>query len=394
MADMVFSVAQINEYIGRKLNRDAFLSRVCVVGEATNFGMSSVGHAFFSLRDGDNLLSCIAYDFAKSGLEDAISDGALLKAFGRIAYYKRSGQVQLVVEHAELQGAGDIFARIEQVKAKLAAEGIFAEAHKKPLPAFPLHLGVVTSTSGAVMYDIINVATRRFEGVHIIVYPVQVQGILAARQVCEGIAHFNAARNADVIIVARGGGSFEDLIAFNEESVARAVYGSEIPVISAIGHETDYTLCDMAADLRAPTPSAAAELAVPEKQAVRDYIARSRDEMRFALRRRIESRERELSAMQLALKSAPLSQRVEQIRQRVSSDSALLRSAMRSRLERVALTVEKYADTLGTLDPRGVLRRGYAIVHSAQGVVTTSVQAAREMEIEFADGRVAVTRKE
>jgi exodeoxyribonuclease VII large subunit len=392
---MVFTVAQLSEYIAKRLYRDPFLSSVCVVGEATNFGMSSVGHAFFSLKDGENMLSCVAYDFAGAGYGDIVGDGALLKIFGRVMYYKKSGSVQLVMERAELQGTGDLFARFEQTRMKLAKEGLFLESRKRPLPAFPLHLGVVTSTSGAVMYDIINVATRRFEGVRITIYPVQVQGAVAAKQVCEGIEYFNHRRAVDVIIVARGGGSFEDLFAFNEEIVARAVYHSEIPVISAVGHETDYTLCDMAADLRAPTPSAAAELAVPEKHAIREYIDRCREDIRLALRSRLQGCGRDLEAQQRSLRAAPLSRRLEQLQLQISAECAMMGSAMHAKLERCTLVMEKYESTLEGLNPRGVLQRGYAIVHDVQGgVITSSKRAARDMEIEFVDGLVAVARKD
>jgi exodeoxyribonuclease VII large subunit len=245
------------------------------------------------------------------------------------------------------------------------------------------------------MYDIINVATRRFEGVRITIYPVQVQGAGAAKQVCEGIAHFNAEGKVDVIIVARGGGSLEDLFAFNEEIVARAVYESDIPVISAVGHETDYTLCDMAADLRAPTPSAAAELAVPEKQAIREYIAGSADSLRFALRGKLQACERELMERQSSLRAAPLSRQLEQLRLQISADCGMIKSAMRARIERSILMMDKYVGALDSLNPRGVLQRGYAIIYDAQGSVIISRQsAAGDMEIEFADGRVAVTRKD
>lgn len=392
---MVFTVAQINEYISKRLYRDPFLSSVCVVGEATNFGMSSIGHAFFSLKDDENQLSCIAYDFTVSEYKDIVEDGALLKVFGRIAFYKKTGSVQLIVERAELQGKGDLFARFEQTKQKLAKEGLFNEDRKRPLPAFPLHLGVITSTSGAVMYDIINVATRRFEGVHITIYPVQVQGSTAAKQVCEGIAYFNEKKTVDVIIVARGGGSFEDLYTFNEEIVARAVYASQIPVISAVGHETDFTLCDMAADLRAPTPSAAAELTVPEKQAIRECINKTRYDIRTALRAMIQNFKSELSARQIALRAAPLTRRLEQQRLQIASERGMIKGAIRALLERNALTVEKYAGTLESLNPRGVLKRGYAIIYDAKGAVVASrKQAAGDMEIEFYDGRITVTGKE
>lgn len=393
MADVVFTVSQITEYLSRKFFQDPFISAVKVVGEVTNFSMSSVGHAFFSLKDENSMMGCIVYDFAAHPDKDVIADGVLLKVGGRVTFYRKSGTIQLAVESAALQGVGDLFARFERTKKRLAKEGLFDAAHKKPLPLFPTNIGVVTSTSGAVLYDIINVATRRFDGIRITVYPVPVQGTDAAERVSQGIRHFNELANVDVIIVARGGGSFEDLFAFNEETVARAVYESAIPVVSAVGHETDYTLCDMAADLRAPTPSAAAELVVREKKAIYDALEARKAALGQALLGVLDARERRVSAASASLSAYPLRLKISRVNEQIESRLALMRRGLEARLQACALRLEQYQDRLESLNPRNVLARGYALVHSTDGrIVTSSGDTAQRMEIEFADGRVAVER--
>jgi exodeoxyribonuclease VII large subunit len=312
---------------------------------------------------------------------------------GRVTFYRRSGTIQLAVETAVMQGVGDLFARFERTKKRLAEEGLFAAARKKPLPLFPTHLGVVTSTSGAVLYDIVNVATRRFDGIRITVYPVPVQGTDAAAKVGAGIRHFNRAKDVDVIIVARGGGSFEDLFAFNEETVARAVYASDIPVVSAVGHETDYTLCDMAADLRAPTPSAAAELVVREKQAVLDALESRKSALGQALLGALESRERRLSSVAAALSAYPLRLKLDRAGESIAGQLVLMQRGANAAFQAAAMRLVQYQDRLESLNPRNVLSRGYALVYSGEGrVVASSAAATQRMEIEFADGRVAVER--
>lgn len=394
MSEPVFSVSQINEYLNRKLWKDPFLSSVSVVGEVTNFGMSSVGHAFFSLKDEDNMLNCVMHDFQGNEDGGVISDGALVQISGRIVFYRKTGVVQFIAEKASLQGVGDLFARFERTKRKLANEGIFDIAHKKPLPEFPLRLGVVTSSAGAVMHDIIVVATRRFEGVNITVYPVQVQGSDAARQICEGIRHFNEKNDVDVIIVGRGGGSFEDLFAFNEECVARAVYESDIPVVSAVGHETDYTLCDMAADLRAPTPSAAAELVVKDKQSLVDYLAEYKKRLRQGLLNVLSDYEGKTAVLKSIIASYPFSVKLQQADERITLNRSLMKTSLMSKIDRYEASLSRFSDNLESLNPRNVLKRGYAIVYDENSnVVTLKANAAADMEIEFADGRVAVKRK-
>lgn len=393
MADVVFTVSQITEYISRKFFADPFISAIQVVGEVTNFSTSSVGHAFFSLKDESSMIGCIVYDFASHPDKEAIADGALIRVGGRVTFYRKSGTIQLAVETAALQGVGDLYARFERTKKRLAEEGLFDAAHKRPLPEFPAHIGVVTSTSGAVMYDIINVATRRFDGIRITVYPVSVQGVEAASSVCRGIEHFSREGVVDVIIVARGGGSFEDLFAFNEEKVARAVYASSIPVVSAVGHETDYTLCDMAADLRAPTPSAAAELVVREKKTVWDALEAQKARLGQSLLGVLEDRAQRIGAARAGIGAYPLQMMISRKQESILSCLSLMRRGMDARLERCGLKLEQYRDRLESLNPRNVLLRGYALVYDDGGhVITTRNTDARHMEIEFADGRVPVER--
>lgn len=394
MAEMVFSVSQINEYLRKKLFSDPFLNAVTVVGEVTNFSMSSIGHAFFSLKDETSIISCIVYNFESNEYKDTIASGALLKVFGKIVFYKKSGTVQLAVEKAKVQGLGDLFMRFERTKQQLFNEGLFDQEHKKPIPEFPINLGVVTSGAGAALHDIISVATRRFDGIGITVYPVQVQGQGAARQICEGIKYFNDIKCVDVVIVARGGGSFEDLFAFNEECVARAVYASEIPVVSAVGHETDFSLCDMAADLRAPTPSVAAELVVKDKKAMIEYLQELKKKMLVNLRGVLQAYDRETDMLAGSIRSYPFSLMLERILERIGSARDLMKNSIIGRLEKNAFVIEKCFNNLESLNPRYVLERGYAIVYDENNnVVMSKDKASENMDIEFFDGHVCVIRK-
>ena len=395
MAEVVFSVSQITEYIHRKLNSDVFLCRVSVVGEVTNFGVSSIGHAFFSLKDENAMIGCIVYDFETNEETRQITDGALVTVTGRVLFYKKSGTLQLCVEKAGLQGMGDLYARFEQTKQKLWREGLFDMAHKKPLPALPLRIGVVTSAAGAALQDILQVSQRRFPGIGIAVYPALVQGKDAARQVCSGIEYFNRKKNVDVIIVARGGGSFEDLFAFNEECVARAVYSSQIPVVSAVGHETDYTLCDMAADLRAPTPSAAAELVVREKQEVVAQLDEWKKDMLLSLRGVLLRSENQTRLLAGGIRAYPFRLHMQQATERIAHQRERMKKGLNVMLGEIERCVLEQRRSIENLSPKSVLGRGYAIVFGEDGGVINSARAAGgAMEIEFADGRVPVVRKD
>ena len=395
MSEMVFGVSQLNEYLSKKLLNDPFLGSVSVVGEVTNFSMSSIGHAFFSLKDEGGMIGCIVYDFFKSSVTDVIDDGALVKVVGKVMYYKKSGSIQIAVQSAKMQGVGDLYARSEQTKKKLYQEGLFDARYKKALPEFPLRIGVVTSAAGAALHDIINVATRRFEGISIFVYPAQVQGQGASKQICRGIQYFNDTDSVDVIIAGRGGGSFEDLFAFNEECVARAVFNSQIPIVSAVGHETDYSLADMAADLRAPTPSAAAELVVKDKGAVIEYLNETKRKLAQSLRSVLEQSESRMNVTAAGIRSFPFNIKIEQTRSKIDALSDAINKSIAAKIEKNTFILDKHLNALENLNPKNVLQRGFAIVYDAQNnVVTTMAASKKHMDIEFRDGRVAVVRKD
>lgn len=261
----VFTVTALNEYIKMKLETDEALMRVFIRGEISNFTNHKSGHFYFTVKDETSRIAAVMFRSSASKLAFIPENGMKVIVGGRVSAYVRDGQYQIYVDTLEPDGVGALYIAYEQLKAKLGAEGLFDEAKKKPLPRYPMRIGVITSPTGAAIRDIINILGRRFPIAEVVLYPSLVQGESAAPQLIEGLRYFNEKKNVNVIIIGRGGGSLEDLWAFNSEALVREVAASELPVISAVGHEIDFTLCDFAADRRAPTPSAAAELAVPER---------------------------------------------------------------------------------------------------------------------------------
>ena len=251
------SVKELNLYIKDLVDRDGFLNNVYVKGEISNLKKHYTGHWYFTLKDKDSLIKCVCFKSYTPNVKFDPEDGMQVVVLGTCAVYERDGIYQIYVKGMEQEGLGDLYQKFEELKEKLSKLGMFDEEHKKGIPMLPKSIGVVTSKTGSVIRDIINVTTRRFPSVNIKLYPAAVQGAGAAETICEGIDYFNKEKNVDVIIIARGGGSLEDLWPFNEEITAHAIYNSEIPIISAVGHETDFTIADFVADLRAPTPSAA-----------------------------------------------------------------------------------------------------------------------------------------
>ncbi|MBQ7953456.1 MAG: exodeoxyribonuclease VII large subunit, partial [Clostridia bacterium] len=260
---MAITVTQLNKYIKNLLETDINLSQISVKGEISNFKLHSSGHCYMTIKDETAQIRAVMFKTYTSSLKFTPENGMKITATGKISVYERDGQYQMYIFSMQPDGLGDLHVEFEKLKAKLTAEGIFDASHKKPIPKTPKTIGVVTSPTGAAIRDIINVVTRRYPLAEIIVCPVLVQGENSAKQIANAIEYMNRENMADVLIVGRGGGSIEDLWSFNEEVVAYAIYNSKIPIISAVGHETDFTIADFAADLRAPTPSAAAELAVP-----------------------------------------------------------------------------------------------------------------------------------
>ncbi|HAJ57643.1 MAG TPA: exodeoxyribonuclease VII large subunit [Candidatus Omnitrophica bacterium] len=311
---------------------------VLVEGEISNLRQPSSGHSYFSLKDAASSLKCVLFRQSAGRVKFALADGMKVTCGGRIGVYERDGQYQLYVDTAEPQGKGSLQLAFEQLKEKLAKEGLFEESRKKPLPFLPGVIGVVTSPTGAVIRDILHVLDRRFPGHHVIINPVRVQGDEAKVEVVAAIEDFNALGNVDVIILARGGGSLEDLWCFNEEAVARAIFNSKIPVISAIGHETDYTIADFVADRRAPTPSAAAEIVLPARSELYDKI----------------------ESLTLALWRS-LSDIVPQHMQRVDDLFHGLSRAVSQRMAREDIKIKGLIDRLESLSPLAILKRGYSI---------------------------------
>jgi exodeoxyribonuclease VII large subunit len=415
----VFTVAELNAAIHGLLERE--FADVWVTGEISGTRLAASGHYYFTLKEQDAQLRCVCFRQTARYLKFKPQDGVAVIARGRVDVYEVRGEYQLLVETLEPQGRGALQLAFEQLKKKLAAEGLFDAARKRPIPAFPRRIGIVTSPAGAAIRDLLNILERRFPGLHIRLFPALVQGEGSVEEVCRGIEYFAEAGWADVVIVGRGGGSLEDLWTFNEEAVARAIAACPVPVISAVGHETDVTIADFVADLRAPTPSAAAELVVGTRQHVVERIEAAEAKLRQVLRYRLADAERKLHQRGIERATALLSRRIGRSLQRVDElDYELRRRArslvvlarahwgeldarlkaldlrlrfaqarrrlemanraaaetMRARLARARRRSEPLAAELQQLSPLRVLDRGYAIVQDEQGRILKDAAGA------------------
>lgn len=366
------TVSQLNEYANTLLTENPLLKNIVVKGEISNYIHHKSGHRYFSLKDAGAAVACVMFSHAGNGLDFEPKDGDKVLAAGYVGVYKKDGRYQLYVKSMDREGKGSLFERFEAVKQKLYKEGLFDPRRKKKLPMLPRRVGIVTSHQGAAVQDMINIISRRFPGVDIVIYPAKVQGEGAHLTIMEGIAYFNHVGDVDVMIVGRGGGSLEDLWAFNEEPLARAIAASRVPVISAVGHETDFTIADFAADLRAPTPSAAAELCVPMKSELlqlvntkRQLLVRGMNDVLAVLRARMEVLENKL------LRFNPVN-RIDQQRQLLMSYTTMLKNAITGRIEGQKARVAKGKAQLSALNPKGVLKRGYALVQQDNGRVVES----------------------
>jgi exodeoxyribonuclease VII large subunit len=349
-ARRVFSVSEINAEIRGLLERE--FQDVFVVGEISGVRLAGSGHYYFTLKERDAQLRCVCFRSTARYLKFKPQDGIAVVARGRIDVYEVRGEYQLLVEHLEPQGHGALQLAFEQLKKKLAGEGLFEQSRKRPLPRFPRRIGIVTSPSGAAVRDMIHILGRRFPGLHIRLYPAQVQGEGAVEDVCRGIEYFSASGWAEVVIVGRGGGSLEDLWTFNEEAVARAIAASAVPVISAVGHETDFTIADFVADLRAPTPSAAAELVVCTRESVLEQVAAGLSKLRQAVRYRLAVAARRLHERGADRAAALLHRRIGRLFQRVDEMDYAGRTAVRRTLELRRTRLREFEARLGALDLR------------------------------------------
>ena len=388
MAITVHSVSDINKYLKSLIAGELLLQQMLVRGEISNFKQYPSGHCYFTLKDNASALKCVMFRSYAQHLRFLPTNGLQVIAGGSISVYERDGVYQLYVESLAPEGTGDIALAFEQLKAKFMAEGLFNEEYKKPLPKFPKKIGVVTSSAGAVLRDIYRVVSQRWPMVQLVLYPVQVQGEGAAEQIAEAIAFFNACYSVDTMIVGRGGGSMEDLQAFNAEQVVRAIFASRIPVISAVGHETDFTLSDFVSDRRAATPSQAAELAVPDRQELKRYLAILSGKLRQSAQNAIAERRAKLQSLvgrpALRIPQKLLSSRRQRLDMAALRLSQVKESAMKEKQHRLAVVMEK----LDMLSPVQVLRRGYGIVEQDEKILTSINDApvGAHIEVRLKDG--------
>ena len=361
-----FTVTEINRYIRDKFQRDSTLSSLWIQGEISNFRPHYSGHLYFTLKDSTGTLKCVMFKSAATRMRFRLENGMRVLAYGNISVFERDGVYQLYCEQITQEGLGDLYTAFEQLKRRLEAEGLFTDARKKPLPQIPGAVCVVTSPTGSVIKDIFNVALRRFPNATIRVVPVQVQGTSAAGQIADAIDRINVGSWGDLIIVARGGGSLEDLWAFNEEVVARAISRSQIPVVSAVGHETDFTICDFVADLRAPTPSAAAELAFPDISSLCEKVQYYDGILRSALKHTLTHKKYQLErCTRSAVFTKPL-RRVEEEQMRLAGLESRLLTAMKQSAGQREAQLALMCGKLDSLSPLAVLARGYALATAEQ----------------------------
>lgn len=397
MAQNVLSITQVNEYIRSRLDADALLNGVAVKGEISNYKVYPSGHHYFTLKDEGASLKCVMFRGNAVRLRFRPDNGVKVIAMGKISVYPRDGVYQLYCTAMAMDGIGDLYAAFEQLKKKLAAQGLFDPAHKKAIPQYPATIGIVTSSAGAAIHDMLRILNKRYPLTQVRLLPVRVQGMEAPGEIAAAIRYANLNKICDLLIVGRGGGSIEDLWAFNDERVAYAIYESEIPVISAVGHEPDVTISDFVADLRAATPSNAAELAVPDQDALRQNLDSMSAAMAVALNRHVKSARQHLNM----LSSSPAIQSptgyLDQRRKSLELYSNRLASAQQRRIESDKRRFVAAVSKLDALSPLKVLTRGYALVKTEDGAVVKSVQQlepGQRVNIQVSDGRFCAEVKE
>ncbi len=381
MRPVAITVSDLNKYIKNKVDEDEFLNNVYVKGEISNFKHHYTGHMYFTLKDDKSLIKCVMFKSSTSTLTFVPKDGMKVLILGTVAVYEAGGIYQIYCKAMQEDGIGDLYKAYEELKNKLEREGLFDKLHKKKIPLMPKTIGVLTSQTGAVIRDIINVSTRRNPNVHIKLYPIPVQGKGAEVKIVEAIKTMNELKLSDVIILARGGGSIEDLWPFNEEIVARAIYESEIPVISAVGHETDFSISDFVADLRAPTPSAAAELAQADVYELKLKIESYRNRYRQSLKKKIEfMRLRYEKAMTSRVFTDPF-KKINENYMNIDIKIKRMQTSIQNILTQNKTRAQNYVLKLDTLSPLKTLARGYSIAEHEGKILRSTKQIKENDEI-------------
>ena len=394
MAQNVLSITQLTEYIRGRLDDDPFLGQVAVRGEISNYKVYPSGHHYFTLKDEGAALKCVMFKSSAMRLRFRPDNGMKVIAMGKVTVYPRDGAYQLYCAAMAMDGVGDLYAAFEQLKKKLAAQGLFDPAHKKPLPKCPGTIGIVTSSAGAAVHDMLRILRKRYPLTKVRLLPVRVQGAEAPGEIAAAIRYANRYKLADLLIVGRGGGSIEDLWAFNDELVAHAIYESEIPVISAVGHEPDVTISDYVADLRAATPSNAAELAVPDQDALRQNLDAMSSAMASALSRQLKAARQHLNVLS---QSPALRSPTGYIEQREKSLELLKNRLIAAQNQSITRKNQRYIAAVSKLDamsPLKVLTRGYSMAQTEAGEVLRSVrqvELGERISVLLSDGKLSAT---
>ena len=394
MAQNVLSITQLTEYIRGRLDDDPFLGQVAVRGEISNYKVYPSGHHYFTLKDEGAALKCVMFKSSAMRLRFRPDNGMKVIAMGKVTVYPRDGAYQLYCAAMAMDGVGDLYAAFEQLKKKLAAQGLFDPAHKKPLPKCPGTIGIVTSSAGAAVHDMLRILRKRYPLTKVRLLPVRVQGAEAPGEIAAAIRYANRYKLADLLIVGRGGGSIEDLWAFNDELVAHAIYESEIPVISAVGHEPDVTISDYVADLRAATPSNAAELAVPDQDALRQNLDAMSSAMASALSRQLKAARQHLNVLS---QSPALRSPTGYIEQREKSLELLKNRLIAAQNQSITRKNQRYIAAVSKLDamsPLKVLTRGYSMAQTEAGEVLRSVrqvELGERVSVLLSDGKLSAT---
>ncbi len=394
MEQKILSVTQINEYIRSSMDLDPLLSAVAVRGEISNYKLYPSGHHYFTIKDESSALKCVMFKSNAFRLRFRPENGMKVIAVGKISVYPRDGAYQLYCSALTVDGVGDLHAAFEQLKAKLEAQGFFDPAHKKKLPQYPKTVGIVTSEAGAAVHDMLRILKKRFPLISVRLFPVRVQGAEAPGEIADAIRYANRFALADLLIVGRGGGSLEDLWAFNDERVAQAIYDSDIPVISAVGHEPDVTISDYVADLRAATPSNAAELAVPDQDALRQTLDAMNESMAAGLTRQIRSARRQLRILKSTAALGSPAGYLQRRQKDMELLSTRLLGAQRRNIDNQRRCFISLTAKLEAMSPLKVLARGYCVVRTQEGAVLSSVKQVMPGDmilVAVKDGQISAT---
>lgn len=394
---MILSVTQINEYIRALIAQDEVLSMIMVRGEISNLTLHRSGHIYFTLKDETSVLKSVMFRSSAQKVKFALKEGMNVIVYGRISLYTPSGQYQLYAEDIQPDGIGALYVAYEQIKEKLSKEGLFDASKKKSIPKLPMTVGIITSPTGAAIHDMINVMGRRFPLTKILLYPALVQGESAYKTLIAGVEFFNKSKSVDVIIIGRGGGSLEDLWAFNNVELAYAIANSDIPIISAVGHESDFTICDFVADLRAPTPSAAAELAVPDSLSVRNGINKAISDVEKKLILQIQQYRKQINILSSSRVLSSKESLLDEYKMKINLMSDKLDLTMQNVFKEKSHSLGILCAKLQGISPLNTLARGYAIIQNENNEVVTSVETIKNgdvIDISFVDGIAKATIKE